>query len=1511
MANPTWQDGSDNWTTGTDWSTGVEPQPGDNVTVASGNPQITTAVPNIGSLVDSSEIDMETGGSLTVTGTVNNSGRLYIDNNYANGGSTLTVDSALTNTGTIQIGPGNQSATVTVNVGSLTNFVGPVTGTINLYGSQSAFSLLEVSAAAGFGVAGAEIGNVSLSGDSQIQFTTGTLNTIRGSLTLNGANASVQDGAAGSTNGALTGVTSIIGTGTLDFESNSNEGDVTLTTTGALSNAGRLLLDNNYAGGGSSLTIGGKLTNTGTVQVGNGGPQSAPTTLAVTSLANFLSTATGTIDVYGGPTTLAALNVGAVAGFGQTGNLIGAVNLFDDGQIQFTGGQITTITGGSELTLNGVAASVLDQNGAQNSALKGLTNVAGTLSMENGNTITTTGALTNSGTIRVDYDQGSNGSTLAIGGALTNTGTLNVGNGFYQGGNSTVTVNGALANFVGPAYGTINVSGSPANVQTGLANESLLSVTAAAGFGTLGSLVGSVNLYDDGVIQFTGGQITTIAANSELTLNGAMASVQDATAAQNDALKGLTSVVGELSIENGNTITTSGSMTNTGTIRVDYDGGSSGSTLMIGGALTTSGTLNVGNGYYQGGNAEVDVGGTLTNFIGTTSGTINVAGSATNSQTGLANQSLLNVNAAAGFGTTGTLVGSVNLYDDGVIQFTTGQITTIAANSQLSLNGAMASVQDSDGVQNDALTGLSTVTGTLYMENGQNVSTSGDMTLTGRINVDYDGGSGGSTLAIGGVLTNSGTLQVGNGNLSKADSVSATGLTNTGTVYLTGSFTNNASIESTLAISGAIVNSGSIIANAESGVSATSYQQTGAGYLSLQIAGTATGRFATLASSGALTIQGGTLHIDDQLGLAAGETFTIATAAAGGLSGVFQRLQDGGTTGDGTVVAVGGLLVGLVYNDAAGTLQLEVVTAPSTTTDNFVASSGSFGVASNWDNGVPTFYSTVVIGASIPSAVTLSQDATIDQLTIDGGSSLTSTGNASLTVGGNVTVQANANLTIGNTGSGTLSIGGSVTDSGTIAVGTGQIDGGLTDNGMFKVKVGPFLVQTSLAGSGQIVVAPAATLSINETVASTFSGVISDGGSGGGNFLVEGTAPLTLTGVSTYTGKTSLSGILDISGAGSIAQASKVSLTAAGATFDISGASSTVSINKLGGVAGSFIDLGAGTLSVNEGIAGTFAGVIQDGGSAGGAGGSLTVAGTKALTLTGVETYTGKTSVSGILDLAGTGSIHSSSKVSLTTAGATLDISGATAGEVINKLGGTAGTVADLGSQNLKIKVQGGTVDTYSGTIKDGGSAGGSGGSLTLGGTGELSLTSANSYTGGTTIAAGTLDIAALGAAGSGTITFANPASNGVATLEIDAAALSGSNGNYSFANAIAGATSTNQVIDLTSLAYVQGSTSATLNGTNLSVTNGSSNVTLHLAATQAKSSFTTASDGNGGTLVYDPPATAKVDTSWIEMAMADFGGVSGDGHAHAGIHDPYGASALAGSGGHADAIVKGIHGHA
>src|SRR5215467_11960600 len=61
-----------------------------------------------------------------------------------------------------------------------------------------------------------------------------------------------------------------------------------------------------------------------------------------------------------------------------------------------------------------------------------------------------------------------------------------------------------------------------------------------------------------------------------------------------------------------------------------------------------------------------------------------------------------------------------------------------------------------------------------------------------------------------------------------------------------------------------------------------------------------------------------------------------------------------------------------------------------------------------------------------------------------------------------------------------------------------------------------------------------------------------------------------------------------------------------------------------------------------------------------------------------------------------------------------------------------------LGANNLTVGTNNlGT--TFSGLIQDGGSGGGTGGSLTKAGTGKLTLTKSNTYTGGTTITKGTL----------------------------------------------------------------------------------------------------------------------------------------------------------------------------
>ncbi len=113
-----------------------------------------------------------------------------------------------------------------------------------------------------------------------------------------------------------------------------------------------------------------------------------------------------------------------------------------------------------------------------------------------------------------------------------------------------------------------------------------------------------------------------------------------------------------------------------------------------------------------------------------------------------------------------------------------------------------------------------------------------------------------------------------------------------------------------------------------------------------------------------------------------------------------------------------------------------------------------------------------------------------------------------------------------------------------------------------------------------------------------------------------------------------------------------------------------------------------------------FSGVIQDGGDGAGIGGSLTKEGTGALTLTGINTYTGKTDVNGgFLVVDGLGSIASSSGVTV-NAGGTLAGTGTVASTIVD--GGTLAPGHSDGSFG-KLKVQGdllftqgaGTTSTY------------------------------------------------------------------------------------------------------------------------------------------------------------------------------------------------------------------------
>ncbi len=175
MANSSWNGGSDNWTLKpSDWSTDAEPGPGDNVTIATGDPQITNNVGTIASLTLSATLELTDGSSLAVSGSANNSGYLDLDLYGGQGGSDLTIDGALTNSNQLDVGPNNNtlSAPDTVSAASINN----IGGAIYLWGSPTELAELNITGAATAAfdaTAGQLVGSVNLSDDAAIVFATG------------------------------------------------------------------------------------------------------------------------------------------------------------------------------------------------------------------------------------------------------------------------------------------------------------------------------------------------------------------------------------------------------------------------------------------------------------------------------------------------------------------------------------------------------------------------------------------------------------------------------------------------------------------------------------------------------------------------------------------------------------------------------------------------------------------------------------------------------------------------------------------------------------------------------------------------------------------------------------------------------------------------------------------------------------------------------------------------------------------------------------------------------------------------------------------------------------------------------------------------------------------------------------------------------------------------------------------------------------------------------------------
>ena len=234
-----------------------------------------------------------------------------------------------------------------------------------------------------------------------------------------------------------------------------------------------------------------------------------------------------------------------------------------------------------------------------------------------------------------------------------------------------------------------------------------------------------------------------------------------------------------------------------------------------------------------------------------------------------------------------------------------------------------------------------------------------------------------------------------------------------------------------------------------------------------------TGSPGTPGSPGSVNLSGGTLLIDAQSSLALNTPYTVMTFAANDLYGQFAQVQTegtlGGHTGNGNSVNLGnGDTLEVLYNEASGDIQVEVVATPASTTYTWDVGSGTWNASSGSDwnppgNGTtPSATSNVTIGTGGGGTVTLAQDQTIASLSITNGYTLCGSKN-SISTTGNVSVASGATLSIDD-----MNVGGTFTDSGNATfagvltingagqflLSNGSLTGGINGSGTFEICLG-------------------------------------------------------------------------------------------------------------------------------------------------------------------------------------------------------------------------------------------------------------------------------------------------------------------------------------------------------------------------------------------------------------------------------------------------------------------------
>ena len=887
---------------------------------------------------------------------------------------------------------------------------------------------------------------------------------------------------------------------------------------------------------------------------------------------------------------------------------------------------------------------------------------------------------------------GNTAGTVTVSGAVTaNAGMTFNTTGYLLTGGTSVTLAGATvaANAITVSTGTTTIS-------------SVLAGTAGMtkdGAGTL-TLSGSNN-YTGGTVLSAGvlqaGNDSAF-SSGDVTLSGGTLSSDSATAR---ALSNNLILGADVTLGDG---TNTGALTISGTVGL----GAATRTITTASNVTFSGVLSNG-GLIKTGDGTLTLTGSNTYASGTTVSAGTLVGNSTSLQGGIVNNATITFNQTSAGTYAGAMSGSGSL--------------TKTGNGTLTLSGAnlyQGGTSISAGTLN--LTGSTSATGTVAILSG------GTLTGTGTVGGAVTLASGGtlttvnsavSTLTLGSLTINGGAINLELGDLITLGAGSLT-LNGDTTVSISGIVT--AGTYNLLAF-GSKNGAGSINLSTLSGRWQVAELLTDTGY-ALQI--------NALASN--LTWTGGSgtwdqvsLNWTDESAAAAftsddnatfGGTDDITVTVGAPLS--VNTLSFAATAGTTTLTGAAVSGAGAVSKSNAGTLVLASANAFS---GGFSINAGTVRITNGEALGSTAGGTTVASGAVLELANDITTLA--EELTLTGGSLVNASGN--------------------NTYAGAIALTGSssITSTSGLLTLTGGISGGA--NGV--ALSGDITVASVLSGSGTLAHTGAGTITLSGN--NTFTGALTvDGGTlrlghsaalgslATATTLLSG-ATLDLNGQSIGAESLALSGIITNSSASSASYAGAVTL---GAGSSVTASSGAVTLS--GAIDNAGYDLavsGTGVVNLSGVISGT---------------GALSKSGSGTLNLSATNTFTGAVILQGGTLALANGSALTGRAVTFASdasAGTTLRLAGNSTS--VSGLTGTtsAGRVENASASSATLTVNSADNQVFAGTLADG--TGGGALALSKSGNGSLTLTGANSYTGTTTVSAGTLRLNA-GSLGSGAVTI-------------------------------------------------------------------------------------------------------------------------------------------------------------